>query len=86
MGRRGRMLILFFDSFGTIVEAGSGLITLFNYLAEAKLPFIYAGGNQIDALPKEARAALESTEKDGRAIAPDWLDQIGLLSHTKLRQ
>jgi len=68
-------------SFGTVVDAGFGLTTLFTYLAESDMPFVYAGANQKDELPGEVKPLLEGAERDGRAIAPHWLDQIGVLSH-----
>ena len=68
-------------SFGTIVEVGAGAITLFRVLQEIKTPFVYAGGDQKDALPADVRALLDEAEETGLAIAPNWLDQIGVLSH-----
>ena len=66
---------------GTIVEAGDGLIQLFELLVSEKIPFIYACGNQKAALPEDVSKILKDAETDGRALAPDWCDQIGVLNH-----
>ncbi|OCF36490.1 hypothetical protein I316_01739 [Kwoniella heveanensis BCC8398] len=68
-------------SFGTIVNAGFGLPTLFAVLTLKKIPFIYACGNQKSSLPEEIRAILAEGEEKGLCIAPDWVDQIAILHH-----
>ncbi|WVQ98839.1 hypothetical protein IAU59_005970 [Kwoniella sp. CBS 9459] len=68
-------------SFGTIVNAGFGLPTLFAVLASKRIPFIYACGNQKDSLPTEVKDILAKGEQDGSCIAPDWVDQIAILHH-----
>ncbi|WVQ78390.1 hypothetical protein IAT38_000476 [Cryptococcus sp. DSM 104549] len=68
-------------SFGTIVNAGFGLPTIFDYLEESKTPYIYACGKQKESLPQHVKDTLAKSEAEGICIAPDWVDQVGVLSH-----
>ncbi|WVQ69949.1 uncharacterized protein L199_008173 [Kwoniella botswanensis] len=68
-------------SFGTLVNAGPTLPALFDLLEETKTPYIYACGKQKHSLPQHIKDTLEFSEKEGICIAPDWVDQVGVLSH-----
>nr|XP_019042356.1 hypothetical protein I302_08959 [Kwoniella bestiolae CBS 10118]OCF21286.1 hypothetical protein I302_08959 [Kwoniella bestiolae CBS 10118] len=68
-------------SFGTLVDAGPTLPALFDLLKEINTPYIYACGRQKHSLPQYIKDTLASSEKEGICIAPDWLDQVGVLSH-----
>lgn len=68
-------------SFGTVVDGGENIIALFDYLAESKTPFIYAYGYQKELLPGHIVEILDEAEKDGRGLAPNWVDQLGVLAH-----
>ena len=63
------------------MEAGPRLPVLFQYLKESKTPFIYACGNQKEALDDKVKTTLAEAEQGGFAIAPNWVDQIGVLAH-----
>ncbi|KAK4688049.1 hypothetical protein P7C73_g2080, partial [Tremellales sp. Uapishka_1] len=71
-------------SFGTIVDAGEGFPVLFQYLKDQKLPFLYAGGSQKDSLPEDIQALLLQAEQDGWGLAPNWVNQINVLSHPSI--
>ena len=64
-----------------MVDAGAGVTTLIGYLNETKTPFVFAGGNQKKSLPQAVQGLLGEAEEAELGIAPDWLDQVGLLQH-----
>ncbi|WWC69328.1 uncharacterized protein I206_103266 [Kwoniella pini CBS 10737] len=71
-------------SFGTLVNGGPSLSALFDLLKETKTPFIYACGNQKNSLNKNIKETLELCEKQGICISPNWVDQVGILSHSSI--
>lgn len=68
-------------SFGTLVDAGTGADVLFEELAEARTPFIFATGGQQSSLPSRAKGLIHAAVIDGRAVAPDWVSQAAVLRH-----
>ncbi|WWC60992.1 uncharacterized protein I303_103569 [Kwoniella dejecticola CBS 10117] len=72
-------------SFGTIVNAGPTLPALFDLLEETKTPYIYACGKQKNSLPQHIKDTLDLSEKEGICVAPDWVDQVGVLSHPSIQ-
>ncbi|ODN98410.1 hypothetical protein L198_03654 [Cryptococcus wingfieldii CBS 7118] len=72
-------------SFGTVVNAGFGLPVIFDYLEQTKTPYIYACGNQYDSLPQHVKDTLAKSQAQGFCIAPNWVDQVGILSHKSVK-
>ncbi|TYJ51076.1 hypothetical protein B9479_008373, partial [Cryptococcus floricola] len=72
-------------SFGTVVDAGFGLPVIFDYLEQTKTPYIYACGNQYDSLPQHVKDTLAISQAQGFCIAPNWVDQVGILSHKSVK-
>ncbi|RXK38588.1 hypothetical protein M231_04094 [Tremella mesenterica] len=72
-------------SFGTVVEAGPGISTLFDFLVDNDLPFVYACGGQKEVLPAHVREVLAKGEKEGKCIAPDWVNQTAILGHKSIK-
>lgn len=68
-------------SFGTLVDAGSGARILFEELVHTRTPFILAAGGQLGSLPEDTKALIRAAEADGRACAPEWLEQAVVLTH-----
>ena len=68
-------------SFGTLVVAGTGADILFEELAEARTPFIFATGGQRSSLPSRTKGLIDAAVGDGRAVAPDWVSQAAVLGH-----
>ena len=56
-------------------------MVLLEYLERSKQPYVYACGSQKHTLSEEVKKSLERAEAQGQCIAPDWVDQIGLLNH-----
>ncbi|CAD6590946.1 MAG: hypothetical protein TREMPRED_005929, partial [Tremellales sp. Tagirdzhanova-0007] len=80
LDKHGKKSVVYI-SFGTIFDAGAGVTTLVGYLNETKTPFVFAGGKQKEYLPQAVQGLLAKAEEAGLGIAPDWVDQIGLLRH-----
>ena len=68
-------------SFGTLMDGGHGADVLFAYLAELKIPYVFAGGGQSSNLPQTTQVLVDTAELEGHAVAPEWLNQVGVLNH-----
>jgi hypothetical protein len=45
------------------------------------MSFVYPCGGQKASLPKHALEALQKAESEGRAVVPDWVDQVAVLNN-----
>jgi len=61
-------------SFGTLVDAGSGVNILLEELARSRTPFVFAAGGQLAGLPETTRLLLGQAKDERRAVTPNWLD------------